>query len=121
MVKALFDTNILVDFLGGAAKARTEFGRYDDGAISIVSWMEVMVGAPAGAERATRAFLSRFELVSLDEDIAEVAVALRRAHRIKLPVAIIWASARTSGRLLVTRNEKDFPTADPSVRIPYRL
>ncbi|HEX4199775.1 MAG TPA: type II toxin-antitoxin system VapC family toxin [Caulobacteraceae bacterium] len=121
MVKALFDTNILIDFLNGVEEARAELANYDDSAISVVSWMEVMVGAPDGAKDGTKAFLSTFQLIGLDEPVAEAAVALRRSHRIKLPDAIVWASARVNGRLLVTRNERDFPTSDPGVRSPYRL
>ena len=119
MVKALFDTNILIDFLGGLPEARKELGRYDDVAVSIVSWMEVMVGAPRDMADATRAFLGRFELVGLDRDIAEAAVEIRQAHGMKLPDAIVWASARCQGRLLVTRDVKDFPAGEPGVRTPY--
>jgi predicted nucleic acid-binding protein len=121
MVKALLDTNVLVDFLGGVPQARSEIDRYDDAAISIVTWMEVMIGAPPEAADATRSFLARFALVELDQDVAEKAVALRRQYRMKLPDAIIWASARRHGRLLVTRNIKDFPGADPGVRVPYKV
>jgi len=121
MVKALFDTNVLIDFLGGVPQARTEIARFDDVAISIVTWMEVMIGAPAGAELATRAFLARFDLVGLDREIAEEAVLIRGSRRMKPPDAIIWASARIRGCLLVTRNVKDFPGGDPGVRMPYRL
>jgi len=119
VVKALFDTNILVDFLQGQTAAREEFGRYDDLAISIVTWMEVMAGATEATAVATRAFLSRFEVIGIDGAVAETAVELRRSHRIKLPDAIIWATARRQGRLLVTRNTRDFPTDDPGVRAPY--
>ena len=45
MVKALFDTNILIDFLRGVHAAREELGRYQLKAISLVTWMEVLVGA----------------------------------------------------------------------------
>jgi hypothetical protein len=121
MVKALFDTNVLIDFLGGVPEARAEIGRYEDIAISIVTWMEVMIGAPDDAKVSTRDFLARFDSIGLDQKIAEAAVALRRAHRMKLPDAIIWASAREHGRLLVTRNVKDFPSGDPGVRAPYVL
>lgn len=121
MVKALFDTNVLIDFLGGVAAARKEIDRYQDGAISIVTWMEVMVGAPKGAEDETRQFLGRFGLVTLSQPVAERAVELRQAHRLKLPDAIIWASAQVEQRLLVTRNTKDFPASDPGVRMPYRV
>lgn len=121
MVKALFDTNVLIDFLGGVPAARKEIDRYDDCAISIVTWMEVMVGAPKGTEDATRQFLSRFALITLSQPVAERAVALRQEHRLKLPDAIIWASAQVEQRLLVTRNTKDFPAGDPGVRMPYRI
>jgi hypothetical protein len=121
MVKALFDTNVLIDFLSGVPQARAEIERFDGAAISIVTWMEVMIGAPDDTQDATRTFLARFELIGLDQEIAEAAVAVRRAHPMKLPDAIIWASAREHGRLLVTRNVKDFPADDPGVRTPYTL
>jgi predicted nucleic acid-binding protein len=121
MVKALLDTNILIDFLNGVAEARSEMTLYPEKAISIVTWMEIMVGAAPEVQSATGSFLSSFEIVGLDGAIAEQAVALWRERRIKLPDAIIWASARQTGSLLITRNKRDFPVADPSVRVPYHL
>jgi predicted nucleic acid-binding protein len=44
---------------------------------------------------------------------------LRREIRLKLPDAIILASARANGLLLVTRNHRDFPRKDSDIRIPY--
>lgn len=121
MVKALFDTNILIDFLNAVPQAREEFGRYPEKAISIVTWMEVLVGADPSIASPTRAFLSRFTVVSLGDEIAERAVALRRQHRIKLPDAVIWATADVHAMLLVTRDSKHFPDDMPGVRIPYVL
>lgn len=121
MVKALLDTNILVDYLNAVPQARTELQRYQDKTISIVTWMEVMVGAGPGLEQATRSFLGGFKVFPVDERIAERAVDLRRDHRIKLPDAVIWATAQVHALLLVTRNVKDFPEGDPGVRAPYRL
>ena len=121
MVKALFDANILVDYLNAVPQARTELQRYSEKAVSIITWMEVMVGANRALETATRSFLSGFEIVAVDQPIAERAVSLRRNHRIKLPDAVIWATAQTHAMLLVTRNTKDFPEGDPGVRAPYRL
>ena len=46
---------------------------------------------------------------------------LRRERRLKLPDALIWATARRHGSLLVTRNTKDFPKDDPGVRVPYSI
>jgi predicted nucleic acid-binding protein len=121
MVNALFDTNILVDYLNNVPSAEEEFDRFQDKAISIVTWIEVMVGAAPAVEVATREFLDDFEIIAINEAIAEEAVALRKTHRIRLPGAIIWATARNRGMLLVTRNTKDFPLGDPGVRFPYKI
>lgn len=121
MVAALFDTNILIDHLNAVPQARDEIDRYDRKGISLISWIEVMVGAPPHAEDRTRAFLQEFSVVALDHEVAERTVQLRRHHRIKLPDAMIWASAQVSSMLLVTRNSRDYPVDDPGVRIPYQL
>jgi len=121
MVKALFDTNILVDYLNAVPQARTELQRYTEKAISIITWMEVMVGADHQLEAATRSFLNSFDVLAVDELIAERAVSLRRNHRIKLPDAIIWATAQVHAMLFVTRNTKDFPSDDPGIRAPYKF
>jgi len=57
----------------------------------------------------------------MDEQVARAAVAIRRAYRMRLPDAIIWASAERAGALLVTRNSRDFPSDHPGIRIPYRV
>ena len=121
MVGALFDTNILIDHLNAVPEARKEIERFESRAVSIITWMEVMVGANDDLVEPTRRFLEGFEVIALNDEIANRAVALRRARRIKLPDAVIWATAQTSGRLLVTRNSKDFPTGDPGISEPYVL
>ncbi|TCL76003.1 type II toxin-antitoxin system VapC family toxin [Rhizobium sp. BK251] len=121
MVNALFDTNILIDYLNMIPQARDEFQRYETRAISIITWMEVMIGARAEVLEATRGFLNGFRVVPLDGTIAERTVAIRQAHRLKLPDAIIWATADTQSLLLVTRNTKDFQPDLPGIRIPYQL
>jgi predicted nucleic acid-binding protein len=119
MVTALFDTNIILDHIKGVAAAPVELALYDDRAVSIVTVIEVLVGVTPASEAAERAFLGRFTVIPLDDAVAEEAAVLRRAYRMKLPDAVVWASARVGGRLLVTRNSKDFPVGDPGVRHPY--
>jgi predicted nucleic acid-binding protein len=121
MVKALFDTNILIDYLSGVPEARTELERHSSKAISVITWMEVLIGASPDTEPGTRSFLDGFDRIEVDGDIAEASVTLRRTGRMKLPDAIILATAQTTGRLLVTRNTKDFSEDDPGVRVPYHL
>jgi predicted nucleic acid-binding protein len=57
--------------------------------------------------------------VELNEAIAEEAVQVRNSKRLKLPDAIILATARVHGCQLVTRNSKDFDSSWPEVHAPY--
>lgn len=120
-MKALFDSNIVIDFLNGIKAAREEFDLYEGRAISMITWMEVMSGVPPEMEAVTRQFLARFELVSIDAEVAERAVRLRASKSLKLPDAIVLASAIVRGLILVTRDTKAFGTNTPAVRIPYSV
>ena len=120
-MRALLDTNILIDYLNGVAAAKTEIARYERPAISVISWIEVLAGTRAGVETETRKFLSSFERLELSEKIAERAVSLRRAAKMRVPDAIILATAQVQSLLLVTRNTKDFATDEPGIRVPYRI
>jgi len=120
-MKALLDTNILIDYLNGIDHAQQEISRYQAPMISTISWMEVMAGANDDQRQSIRSFLSRFELVSIDVRVAEIAVKIHRESRMRLPDALIWASAKCENALLVSRNTKDFPEESPDVRVPYRL
>jgi predicted nucleic acid-binding protein len=119
MVSALFDTSILIDYLNAHPAAKAELATYDDGAISIITWMEVMMGADDSSLGRVRRFLASFPVIHIDDAIAERSVVLRQTSRLKLPDAIIWATAQERSRLLVTRNTKDFPADAPDVRHPY--
>jgi len=119
-VEAVFDTNILIDYLAGRDEARQEFDRYRSRGISIVTWMELQIGSRTEAEAdVIDLFLREFCVLEITRLVARRAVAIRRSDRVRLPDAIIWATAQTESALLVTRNTKDFPADHSSVRIPY--
>ncbi len=120
-MKAVLDTNILIDYLNGVDAARLEISRYDNPLISPITWMEVMVETKTGEEDAIRRFLNSFRQINIDPNIAELAVVIRRTYKMRLPDAIIWASAKKEDTILVSRNHKDFPADDPGIRIPYTL
>lgn len=121
MVKALFDTNILIDYLNGIHQARIELALYPEKSISIVTWMEIQVGTEPAEQSAVDHFLLGFTVFPLDTQVSINAVALRKSSRIKLPDAIIWATAQCHKLLLITRNSKDFSPTDQGVRVPYAL
>ena len=121
-MKAVFDTNILIDYLNGIPQAAQELSQYNEKIISIITYMEVMVGAKTAQENAAvKAFLANFVVRPLSQKIAAQTIKLRRQHRRKLPDAIIYATAKIDNCLLVTRNTKDFDGNWVDIRIPYQI
>jgi len=120
-MKAVFDSNILIDFLNGIPESKDELSLYSDKHISIISWIEVMAGVSGSnkEEKTVRKFLDSFTLRNVTLAIAEKSVTLRKQNRIRLPDSIIWATAQTENLLLVTRNTRDFPEDNPGIRVPY--
>ena len=121
-MKAVFDTNILIDYLNGIQQAATELEQYSERLISIITYMEVLAGAKS-AEQDTliRGFLTNFGVRPLSQQIADQTIALRRQHKRKLPDAIIYATAKVEKCILVTRNTRDFDPVSPDVRLPYQI
>ena len=120
-MRTVFDTNILIDLLQGLEIALTELKRYSSVAISHVTWTEVLVGASPMREDGPRRMLSDFRFIPVTNAIAEQAVLERHQRRIKLPDAIILATAVVEGGVLVTRNTRDFANDESHIRIPYRF
>jgi predicted nucleic acid-binding protein len=121
-VKAVIDSDVLIDYLQGVAQARDELNRYRKPLYSIITFMELLCGARDAAERqAAEVLLGTMGRVELNEAVARRAVEVRQELRLKLPDAIVLASAEVEGCILVTRNTRDFPVDDPRVRFPYHL
>jgi predicted nucleic acid-binding protein len=122
LMKAVIDSDILIDYLQGIEEAKIEINRYRAPLYSIISWMEIMCGAETDEERESAENLfASMKRVDLSKTIAEKAVEERKTQKLKLPDAIILASADAEGCILVTRNTKDFDGNDPRVRFPYSL
>lgn len=121
-----FDSNIIIDALVGHELARSEIRRATEGGarpwVSRMVWIEVLSKGTVEQLRKAMILLSGFGMDELDEEISERAAALRRERpRLKSPDAIILATAQTRGRVLITRNTKDFPANMPGIRVPYQL
>lgn len=119
MVGALFDTNILIDLVRGHQAARSELLRWRRAHISVVTRIEFLAGPPEDAD-IIRDLLSGMQVVPIDSPIVEAAAVIRRDTRLKLPDAVILATAQVLGLPLLTRNTKDFEGRE-GVVIPYRL
>ena len=85
-----------------------------------MTWIEVLAGVPAPARNETERYLQNYSIRELSPEIARRAADLRFNKRsLKLPDAVIFASAQEHGAILVTRNVKDFPANMPGIRVPY--
>ncbi|MGD1937118.1 MAG: type II toxin-antitoxin system VapC family toxin [Cyanophyceae cyanobacterium] len=123
--RRFFDTNILIDFLNGELTVRdlvnhameTQTAYY-----SPITWIELL-SYPQLTDtqaQAIRDFLHQQQIVELSEEILDRTAAIRRATRVKLPDALIAASAIESNCTLVTRNVKDFERIDTlEIENPY--
>ena len=119
---AVCDTNILIDYLNGIPDAAKEISLYTTKIISVITQIEVSVGAQTSDEEAIiRSFLSSFQIEPLTEEIAEATITLRKKHRLKTPDAIVYATAQNEECLLISRNTKDFKNEWPDIRVPYQI
>ena len=126
MIGYSLDANIVIDALLNHEPAHRELSRIaDSGArmwLSRMAWIEILSKGNETAVREVLMFLAQFGLDEIDDEISHRAAALRRERaRLKSPDAIILATAQLRGRVLVTRNTKDFPAEMPGIRVPYTL
>jgi predicted nucleic acid-binding protein len=117
----LLDTNILIDVLRGEAVALTWLEQQGEAQISVITWIEVLVGCRTGETQAVETWLESFPRLPLGDAVARESVRLRQQHGLKVPDAIILATARCADLTLATRNSRDFPLELGGVLHPYRL
>lgn len=118
----LLDTNILIDVLRGEQVALAWLAaQQQQPSISVITWIEVLVGCRGDETSAVEAWLACFPRLQLDDAIAREAVRLRQGQGLKVPDAIILATAACHGLTLATRNVRDFPLGLGCVLHPYSL
>ena len=66
-------------------------------------------------------WVKSFPRLPLDDAIARETVLWRLQHGLKMPNAIILATARCAQLSLATRNTRDFPLTLTGVLHPYKL
>ncbi len=114
MKQYLIDTNILIHILAGDVPDKTQefleeicsYPFY----LSIISKIELLGwrGTTPDGLILARELIKESTIIPLTDSIADIAISLRRSHAIKLPDAVIAATAMDSDLMLVTRNIKDF-------------
>lgn len=107
-ITVLLDTNIVIGILKAhsptIALLTTEQLELDNCAISQITRMELLSypNLEATEERIIQNLLANLLVLKLDERVEQEAIAFRRTYHVKLPDAIIAATARVYGLRLLT-------------------
>jgi predicted nucleic acid-binding protein len=99
----LVDTDIFIDHLRGAAELKPGRHRLH---YSVVTRAELFAGSTA--TNAVAQLLAPFRELPVDRVVAELAGRVAREFGLRLPDALIAATALEHGLSLSTRNIKDF-------------
>ncbi len=99
----LLDTNIVLYLLGGRLADPLLSGRYF---VSVITEIELLSypSLNSDEERQIRNFLSEITVVGIDSNIKELAITLRKNYRLRLPDAIIVATAKSLDAILFTND-----------------
>lgn len=117
MADVLVDTDVCIDHLAGLRRLRHTSPRRL--AYSVITRAELLAGA-GEHESDVRRFLAGMEEIVVDRRIADQAGLLRRADpHLKMPDALIAATALVHGVTLHTKNARDFRRV-PGLRLRSR-
>lgn len=109
----LIDSNAVIDYLAGRLPAsgmdflNTQVDKTPS--ISVITQIEILgFNSLPEDEKLLRELVSIARILPLDFGVVERTIALRKAHRIKTPDAVIAATAMEYDLVLITRNLADF-------------
>ncbi len=107
----LIDTNAVIDYLNNKLPANsTELIDGIDTQISVIVRMELLSWTEATLQQlqVLQEFINGSTVFGLEEKIILKAIEIRKSAKVKLPDAIIAATAFTNELVLITRNANDF-------------
>ena len=104
MRRYLLDTNAIIHLIGGRLAAPLPAGQYS---FSVISEIELLSfpGLTDEDEQKITELLSLLDRIELTQDVCREAIKLRKKKRIKLPDAIIAASAIYRDATLLTNDQ----------------
>jgi len=113
----IFDTNILIYLSKNILKPEDIVS--DQTAISIITKIEALGYPFKNPEEfeIISAICSALPVIPVTDAIAEATINLRRKYRVKLPDALIYATALVENKPLLTNNVADFELLGNGVKL----
>ena len=121
------DTNSIIDYLGlKIPNSGMDFisSIIDEvPKVSIITKIEVLgFNAPENHYKLLKDFMNDSIVLELSNEIVDSCIDIRKKHKIKLPDAIIAATALVYSLTIITRNVSDFKNIEGIVAInPYQI
>ena len=104
-IKYVLDTNVVLYHVGNRLPVPVP---ETDLAVSVMTEIELLSYEAIGAaeERIIRGFLATVDVVNITASVKAAAIAVRRSVRLRLPDAVIVATAMTFGAELWTNDSR---------------
>ncbi len=101
----VLDTNVALYYLGGRLINPLPAGQYF---VSVITEIELLSypSLTFEEEALIRDFLTNITVVGLDSNIKDLAIVLRKTYRLKLPDAVVVATAKFLNAMLLTNDIK---------------
>ena len=106
----LLDTNAVLDFMGKKLPAKSHFllSEIIDDEINISAINKIELLGFSFVDQGLIDFVSFAEVYPIDDETIEKTIDIRKKHKLKLPDAVIAATAIINDFTLITHNIKDF-------------
>jgi predicted nucleic acid-binding protein len=113
---SFFDSCVIIDMLRGSPVAKRWLELAPVRNISVITRSEILVAAMTAAENdSLQRVLKQFTSWPVTDQVADLAAKYRRDHSLKLPDAMILATADSYGWTLLTRDRKLLATGTNTI------
>ena len=108
--KYLIDTNVILDYLGRKLPTESEdiLSEIIDDQINLSSINKIELLGFSNVEQVIIDLVSFADIYHIDDEIIDKTIELRKKYKIKLPDAIIAATAIVNDFTLISHNFRDF-------------
>ncbi|MCG2687154.1 type II toxin-antitoxin system VapC family toxin [Candidatus Parcubacteria bacterium] len=111
-----FDTNSIIYYFNGIQKMVEFFELLGNDNqeinLSVITKIELLSFENKNQIKNIEKLLANSNIFSLDHEVVDKTIEVRKKYKLKLPDAIIASTALVNNLILVTHNKKDFKKVD---------